>query len=130
MCVFVICDRTEPLIWTIEESQHVLHQLNSHVSFFFLRQDAAEGNHEKLLLKLATKGVVKLFNVIQTQQKTRIEQKGRADAGLSLSLSTCLVFLRISLHFPLPIFILLQCILIYFCCCRFSHSQPHVHSSS
>ena len=40
-------------------------------------QDAAEGNHEKLLLKLATKGVVKLFNVIQQQQKIRNEEKGR-----------------------------------------------------
>ena len=38
-------------------------------------------NHEKLLLKLATKGVVKLFNVIQQQQKTRMEEKGKADAA-------------------------------------------------
>ena len=45
-------------------------------------QDPAEGNLEKLLLKLATKGVVKLFNVIQQQQKVRNEEKGRADAGL------------------------------------------------
>ena len=44
-------------------------------------QDAAEGNHEKLLLKLATKGVVKLFNVIQQQQMARNEEKGRAEKG-------------------------------------------------
>ena len=38
-------------------------------------------NHEKLLTKLATKGVVKLFNVIQQQQKARMEEKGKADAA-------------------------------------------------
>ena len=51
---------------------------------YLLWQDPAEGNHEKLLLKLATKGVVKLFNVIQQQQKIRNEEKGRADAGWRL----------------------------------------------
>ena len=44
-------------------------------------QEAADLNHEKLLTKLATKGVVKLFNVIQQQQKVRMEEKGKADAA-------------------------------------------------
>eukprot|EP00961_Rhodomonas_salina_P198609 2678975-Rhodomonas_salina.1 len=39
--------------------------------------DPAEGNYEKMLLKLATRGVVKLFNAVQTQQKQRNEEKGR-----------------------------------------------------
>jgi len=47
----------------------------------FFWQEAADMNHEKLLLKLATKGVVKLFNVIQQQQKMRMEEKGKADAA-------------------------------------------------
>jgi hypothetical protein len=41
--------------------------------------EAADLNHEKLLLKLATKGVVKLFNVIQQQQKSRIEGNHKTD---------------------------------------------------
>ena len=36
----------------------------------------ADANYEKMLLKLATKGIVKLFNAVQTQQKTRMEEKG------------------------------------------------------
>ena len=38
--------------------------------------EAADGNYEKMLLKLATKGIVKLFNAVQSQQKQRIEEKG------------------------------------------------------
>eukprot|EP00960_Hanusia_phi_P025396 745605-Hanusia_phi.AAC.2 len=34
----------------------------------------ADLNHEKLLHKLATKGVVKLFNAIQEQQRKRVEE--------------------------------------------------------
>jgi hypothetical protein len=38
--------------------------------------DIADANYEKMLLKLATKGVVKLFNAVQTQQQQRLEEKG------------------------------------------------------
>ena len=38
--------------------------------------DAADANYEKMLLKLATKGIVKLFNAVQTQQQQRMEEKG------------------------------------------------------
>lgn len=58
-------------------------------------QDAAEGNHEKLLLKLATKGVVKLFNVIQQQQMARNEEKGRAEKGSLAPTSLVIATLRV-----------------------------------
>ncbi len=38
--------------------------------------DAADANYEKTLLKLATKGIVKLFNAVQSQQQQRMEEKG------------------------------------------------------
>ena len=38
--------------------------------------DAADANYEKMLLKLATRGIVKLFNAVQSQQQQRLEEKG------------------------------------------------------
>ncbi len=40
--------------------------------------DAADANYEKTLLKLATKGIVKLFNAVQSQQQQRMEEKGNS----------------------------------------------------
>ena len=41
--------------------------------------EATESNHEKLLLKLATRGIVKLFNAVQAQQKKRLEDSKPSD---------------------------------------------------
>mmetsp|Transcript_46100 Transcript_46100/g.122246 ORF Transcript_46100/g.122246 Transcript_46100/m.122246 type:complete len:265 (+) Transcript_46100:3-797(+) len=38
--------------------------------------DVSDGNYEKTLLKLATRGVVRLFNAVQTQQQQRLKEKG------------------------------------------------------
>ena len=46
--------------------------------------DHADGNFEKVLMKIATKGTVQLFNAVQKQQKARNEEKGTAPAGKAI----------------------------------------------
>ena len=41
--------------------------------------EAGQANHEKMLLKLATRGIVKLFNAVQAQQKKRREELKPSD---------------------------------------------------